>query len=176
MKLYPLNAMTLSVMKISFNTRITNFIVADYMSNHGHFVVPAFVFLCLGRGANNFSPLHPLRPMVLNYTKRPRPFRYRFSHSTRLSWFLTSLFILSVCFSVISTSKTGTVGSTSSDLSRNKFQTSIPSFANTAISTIAAHLDHSIGNSAEALSQNGLMLNGLFVNSAPCHTAGYDNG
>ena len=36
--------------------------------------------------------LMPLRPMVLNYAKRPRPFRHRFSHLTNLSWSQTSLF------------------------------------------------------------------------------------
>ena len=50
----------------------------------------------------------------------------------------------------------------------NKFRTSMPSFANTAFSSIAAHLDHSNGGSAEAFSQNGLIFNGFSENHADC--------
>ena len=44
----------------------------------------------------------------------------------------------------------------------------MPSFANTAISSIAAHFVHSNGGLADARSQNGFMLSGFFENPDGC--------
>ena len=61
------------------------------------------------------------------------------------------------------------VGSTSVGGSFHcRFLTSIPSFANTAISNIAAHFDLSRGGSVKGVSQNGLMFSGFFENPADC--------
>ena len=131
-------------------------VVVVCKSNPGRFVVLVSGLLCLGIETKKFSPLCPFRPMPLNYTIRPfsRAFWHLFSHPIRCSWFCASLFFLCASVSpVISTSKIGFGGSTNSGLSRNRFRTSIPSFANTAISIIAAHLDRSKGGSAEAISQ-----------------------
>ena len=61
-----------------------------------------------------------------------------------------------------------TSGSTSGGFARSRFRISMPSFANTAISIIAAHLVHSNAGSADALSQNGFMFSGFFENPAGC--------
>ena len=44
----------------------------------------------------------------------------------------------------------------------------MPSFANTAISSMADHFVHSNGGSANARSQKGFMLSGFFENPAGC--------
>ena len=85
-----------------------------------------------------------------------------FSQSIRFSWFRTSQFFF--CSSVspnISTSYIGSDGSTCCGFARSKFRIYMTSFANTAISSMAAHLDHSNGGSADALSQNGLIFIGF---------------
>ena len=69
---------------------------------------------------------------------------------------------------VISTSYTGSTGSTSVGWARNRFLISIPSLANTAISNMAAHFVHSRGSSADARSQKGFMLSGFFENPGGC--------
>ena len=71
-------------------------------------------------------------------------------------------------FFLISNFSVGSVGSTSVGLVLCRFCTSIPFFANTAISNFAAHLDHSSVGSAEAFPQNGLMFSGFFENPAGC--------
>ena len=48
-------------------------------------------------------------------------------------------------------------GSTNAGLTLSRFLTSIPSFVNTPISSIPAHLNHSKGGSADVFSQNGLI-------------------
>ena len=60
------------------------------------------------------------------------------------------------------------MGLTYGGLFLSRFLTSILSFANTAISNIADHFDHSSGGSAEAFSQNRLILRGFFENPADC--------
>ena len=82
--------------------------------------------------------------------------------------FLVLCFFCASVFSGFSTSKIGSGASTNSGLSRNRFRTWIPSFANTAILTIAAQLDHSNGGYAKALSQNGLVLSGFLINPVGC--------
>ena len=62
----------------------------------------------------------------------------------------------------ISTSCIGSVGSMIGGLFLWRFLSSIPSLANTAISNIAAHFDHSSRGSLEAFSQNGLIFSGVF--------------
>ena len=53
-------------------------------------------------------------------------------------------------------------------LSRSRFRISMPSFANTAISSIAAHFVHTNSGSTDALSQNGLMFSGFIENPGGC--------
>ena len=69
---------------------------------------------------------------------------------------------------MISTSYIGSGGSTNAGRALNRFRTSFPSFANIAISIIAAHLDHSSGGSTDAFSQNGFMLSGFLEYPAGC--------
>ena len=57
----------------------------------------------------------------------------------------------------------GSVGSTNVGLGCSKFLTLMLSFANTAISKIAAHFDQTSGGSAHTLSQKGLILSEFFV-------------
>ena len=91
------------------------------------FIELAFVNLCLDKGTNNFSHSHLLRPMVLSYPKHPFRELSDISFLVRRVWFLVSSFSVFRCASVspvISTSKTGSVGSTSSGLSCNRLPTS----------------------------------------------------
>ena len=123
--------MTSSVTKMSSSIRMRILVAVDCMSSPGRFCCFAFRLLCLCIKRGNFSPLRQLRPMRLNCTIRL--FRGIFDNCfpTEHSFlgFLTSRFFF--CASVspcITTSRIGSGGSTSSDLSRSRFRTSATFF------------------------------------------------